>query len=52
MKDHTEPSDFERFDTAVNKLLSVSHDELKRREEKWKKRRKRKAARRTNAKAP
>jgi hypothetical protein len=30
----------EKFDQAVRKLLSVSHDELKRREADWKKRRK------------
>ncbi len=35
-------SDFQRFDTAVNKILRFSHDELQRREEKWKKKRKRK----------
>jgi len=31
-----------RFDAALSKALSVSHDELVRREEKWKKQRKRK----------
>jgi hypothetical protein len=30
----------ERFDEALDKVLSVSHEELKRREEEWKKRRK------------
>ncbi|MGA2876973.1 MAG: hypothetical protein ABSE82_15755 [Nitrososphaerales archaeon] len=30
-------SDFQRFDAALTKALSVSHDELVRREEKWKK---------------
>lgn len=40
-------SEFKKFDTAVNKALSVSHDELVRREEKWKKQRKQK---RQNAK--
>lgn len=39
--------EFEKFDAALSKALSVSHDELVRREEKWKKR---KAARRKNKK--
>jgi len=30
------------FDSAVGKVLSISHNELKRREEEWKKQRKRK----------
>ena len=34
-----EQTDFQKFDSAVNKILSVSHAELKRREEKWKKQR-------------
>lgn len=42
MKNHAKPNDFERFDAAVNKILSISHDELMRREGKWKKQRKRK----------
>jgi len=28
-------SEAERFDVGVRKILSVSHDELKRREERW-----------------
>jgi hypothetical protein len=32
--------EFERFDEAMKKLLSVSHADLKRREEEWKKQRK------------
>ena len=32
-------SEFEKFDNAMNKILSVSHDELKRREEEWKRER-------------
>jgi hypothetical protein len=32
--------EFQRFDAAMSKILSVSHDELKRREEEWKKQRK------------
>ena len=35
------PSDIERFDAGVRKILSVSHDELKRREEQWKRDRQR-----------
>lgn len=30
-------AEFDRFDSAVNKILTVSHAELQRREEKWKK---------------
>jgi len=33
---------FERFDKAMTTILSVSHDELKRREAEWKRQRKRK----------
>lgn len=29
----------EKFDAGVRKILSVSHDELKRREEEWKRKR-------------
>jgi hypothetical protein len=29
-------SEFQKFDAAMRKVLAVSHDELKRREEKWK----------------
>jgi hypothetical protein len=31
--------EFETFDAGVRKILSVSHDELKRREEQWKRER-------------
>lgn len=34
-------SEAERFDTGVRKILSVSHDELKRREQQWKRERER-----------
>jgi hypothetical protein len=34
-------SDAERFDATVRKVLSVSHDELVRREEEWKRQRQR-----------
>lgn len=33
--------EFEKFDTGVRKILSVSHDELKRREERWQRERER-----------
>jgi hypothetical protein len=40
--------EFERFDAAIKKALSVSHEELKRREEEWKReRQKKKKAKRT-----
>ena len=39
-KASTERSESSKFDAAVTKILSVSHDELKRREAKWKKQRK------------
>jgi hypothetical protein len=29
-------AEFRKFDAAMRKVLSVSHEELKRREEKWK----------------
>ena len=32
-------SEFEKFDVTVRKVLSVSHDELKRREAEWKQQR-------------
>jgi len=34
--------EFERFDTTMRKVLSVSHDELQRREKEWKRKRARK----------
>lgn len=37
-----EQTEFQKFDAALTKALSVPHDELVRREEKWKKQRKRK----------
>lgn len=43
----SEPSEFEKFDVTVRKVLSVSHDELKRREKVWK----RNKTRRKRAKA-
>jgi hypothetical protein len=38
-------TEFENFDAAVNKIISVSHAELKRREERWKKQRSKKKKR-------
>ena len=29
--------EFDKFDTAISKVLSIPHDELKRREEQWQK---------------
>lgn len=40
--------EFERFDATMRKVLSVSHDELQRREKEWK----RKRARKKRAKKP
>jgi hypothetical protein len=34
-----ENPEFEKFDSVVGKLLSVSHKELQKREKKWKKQR-------------
>lgn len=42
----SEVSEFERFDDAVRKILSISPLELKRREEEWKKQRKAKGYKR------
>jgi hypothetical protein len=45
-------SDFKNFDAAVQKIVSVSHDELKRREAEWKKQhRGRKAGRKRSRKS-
>jgi hypothetical protein len=35
----TQDSEFGKFDAVLSKVLSVSHDELVRREAKWKKQR-------------
>jgi hypothetical protein len=35
-----EKSEFAKFDAVIRQILSVPHDELKRREAKWKKQRK------------
>jgi hypothetical protein len=36
------PSEFDKFDAAMRRILSVSHEELERRKGKWNKQRKRK----------
>lgn len=36
----TTASEFDKFDAALGKILSVSHKELQRREAEWKKQRK------------
>jgi len=38
-----EPSEAQKFDAGVRKILSVSHEELRRREERWKRERATKA---------
>lgn len=38
----TEPTEFNKFDAVIDKLLSVSREELKRREKEYKESRKRK----------
>jgi hypothetical protein len=40
MKRETETPEWKRFNAAMRTILSVSHDELKRREAEWKKNRK------------
>ncbi|MBZ5668054.1 MAG: hypothetical protein LAO30_26165 [Acidobacteriia bacterium] len=35
----TENKEFAKFDTVVQKVFSVSHDEIKRREKQWKQKR-------------
>jgi len=42
-------SEFVKFDSAVKTILAVSHDELKRRETKWKKQRKLKKQQRADS---
>jgi hypothetical protein len=41
-------SESEKFDATVRKVLSVSHDELKHREEAWKRKRARKKLAKTS----
>ena len=40
-----------KFDTVVRKMLSVSHDELQKREKEWKRKRKRAKQKRTQGRA-
>jgi hypothetical protein len=44
-KSSTEPSEAKKFDTVVRKILSVSHEELKKRERAWKRNRARRKKR-------
>jgi hypothetical protein len=41
-------NEFEKFDATVRKVLSVSHDELKRREKAWQRKRARKKRAKTS----
>jgi hypothetical protein len=41
--------EFEKFDATVRRILSVSHDELKRREKEWKRKRTKKKQAKTRA---
>ena len=47
MKAITGLTESEKFDAVLSKVLSVSHDELKRWESEWKKRKKRKRKKKT-----
>ena len=42
----TEPTESAKFDAVVRKMMSVSHDEIVKREKEWKRKRKRAKARR------
>jgi hypothetical protein len=46
MKTKSENQEFEKFDGAMRKILTVSYDELQRREKQWKQKRAKKKARR------
>lgn len=39
--DTAEPSEGEKFDVVVRKMMSVSHDEIVKREKEWKRKRQR-----------
>jgi len=41
-------ADFDKFDATVRKVLSVSHDELQKREKEWKRKRARKKRAKTS----
>jgi hypothetical protein len=47
-KTNPEPSEAEKFDAGVRKILSVSHDELVEREKEWKRRKEEKKRARTS----
>jgi hypothetical protein len=42
------PTEFDKFDATMRKVLSVSHEELKRREVKWKRERAKKKPAKTS----
>jgi U3 small nucleolar ribonucleoprotein component len=47
----TEPSDFEKFDVVVRRMLSVSHEEIQKRDKEWRRKRaKKKRAKSSTAK--
>lgn len=46
-----EPDQFKKFDSAMTKIMAVSHDELKRREAEWKKQRRQAKKRRQSKSA-
>jgi U3 small nucleolar ribonucleoprotein component len=48
MKDRLDKSEFQKFDAVMRKVLSVSHDELKRRDKEWKRKRARKKRAKTS----
>ncbi len=41
MTDNSSPTESQRFDTVMRKILSVSKEELKKREKNWKRKRER-----------
>ena len=49
--DQSNSTEFQNFDATVRRVLSVSHDELVRREKEWKKQRERAKKKRAKASA-
>jgi hypothetical protein len=49
MKNHTPESESEKFDAVMRKILTVSKDELKKREKAWKRKRERAKKRRATS---
>lgn len=45
----SESTPFGKFDSAMTKIMAVSHDELKRRDEEWRKQRKQSRKRKQKA---